>query len=95
MHILIIEDDRELCQALSLQLASNSYTVDCCHTGTEALYCAMKDSYDLILLDRMLPEIDGLSIASDLAKVQEIPLTVSNTMGGGCTFTLQIPADQF
>lgn len=68
MHILIIEDDRELCQALSLQLAANSYTVDCCHTGTEALYCAMKDSYDLILLDRMLPEIDGLSILRSLRK---------------------------
>lgn len=68
MHILIIEDDRELCQALSLQLAANSYTVDCCHTGTEAFYCAMKDSYDLILLDRMLPEIDGLSILRSLRK---------------------------
>ena len=68
MHILIIEDDRELCQALSLQLTANSYTVDCCHTGTEALYCAMKDSYDLILLDRMLPEIDGLSILRSLRK---------------------------
>lgn len=68
MHILIIEDDRELCQALSLQLAANSYTVDCCHTGTAAFYCAMKDSYDLILLDRMLPEIDGLSILRSLRK---------------------------
>ena len=68
MHILIIEDDRELCQALILQLAANSYTVDCCHTGTEALYCAMKDSYDLIVLDRMLPEIDGLSILRSLRR---------------------------
>lgn len=65
MHILIIEDDRELCQALTLQLAARSHTADCCHTGTEALYCAMKDSYDLILLDRMLPEIDGLDAGAD------------------------------
>lgn len=68
MHILIIEDDRELCQALTLQLAARSHTADCCHTGTEALYCAMKDSYDLILLDRMLPEIDGLSILRSLRR---------------------------
>ncbi|MBM6852817.1 response regulator transcription factor [Mediterraneibacter glycyrrhizinilyticus] len=68
MHILIIEDDRELCQALTLQLAARSHTADCYHTGTEALYCAMKDSYDLILLDRMLPEIDGLSILRSLRR---------------------------
>ena len=52
MHILIIEDDRELCHALTLQLTARNHTADCCHTGSEALYCAMKDSYDLILLDR-------------------------------------------
>ena len=55
MHILIIEDDRELCEALTLQLCTRNYTVDCCHTGSEALYHAMSNSYDLILLDRMLP----------------------------------------
>ena len=60
MHILIIEDDRELCDALKSQLLSRNHTADCCHTGSEALYHAMSGAYDLILLDRMLPEIDGL-----------------------------------
>ena len=68
MHILVIEDDRELCHALQLQLAARNHTADCCHTGTEALYYAGKDSYDLILLDRMLPEIDGLSILRSIRK---------------------------
>ncbi len=62
MHILIIEDDRELCDALRSQLISRNHTADCCHTGSEALYHALSGAYDLILLDRMLPEIDGLSI---------------------------------
>lgn len=62
MHILIIEDDKELCEALKVQLNTRNYNVTCCHTGSEALYCAMNGVYDLILLDRMLPEIDGLSI---------------------------------
>ena len=62
MHILIIEDDRDLCDALKSQLLSRNHTADCCHTGSEALYHAMSGAYDLILLDRMLPEIDGLSI---------------------------------
>ena len=62
MHILIVEDDKELCLALQLQLKARNHTSDCCYKGSEALYYAMSNSYDLILLDRMLPEIDGLSI---------------------------------
>ncbi len=73
MHILIIEDDRELCDALRLQLNARNHTVDCCRTGSEALYRAMTDAYDLILLDRMLPEIDGLSI---LRSIRQNHITV-------------------
>ncbi len=73
MHILIIEDDKELCDALKLQLHAHSHTADCCYTGSEALYCAMKGAYDLILLDRMLPEIDGLSI---LRSIRQNHITV-------------------
>ncbi|RHR33163.1 DNA-binding response regulator [Clostridium sp. AF19-22AC] len=62
MHILIIEDDKELCDALKLQLKARNHSSDCCHKGSDALYHALNGSYELILLDRMLPEIDGLSI---------------------------------
>ena len=62
MRILIVEDDRELCSALKLQLSAKKHTVDCCHAGSEAIYLAMSGAYDLILLDRMLPELDGLAI---------------------------------
>ena len=62
MHILIIEDDRELSSALKQQLQERNHYVTCCHNGSEALYCAMNGVYDLILLDRMLPEIDGYEL---------------------------------
>lgn len=62
MHILIIEDDRELCAALQMQLKARNHSSNCCHKGSDALYHALNGSYELILLDRMLPEIDGLSI---------------------------------
>lgn len=68
MHILIIEDDKDLCDALKLQLTARNHTADCCHTGSEALYYACSGAYDLILLDRMLPEIDGLSILRAIRK---------------------------
>ncbi len=73
MHILIIEDDKDLCDSLKLQLGARNHTADCCHTGSEALYYAMKGAYDLILLDRMLPEIDGLSI---LRSIRQNHITV-------------------
>lgn len=68
MHILIIEDDRELCEALRLQLNARNHTADCCHTGSEALYRAMTDAYDLILLDRMLPRISGTEVLQKMRK---------------------------
>lgn len=73
MHILIVEDDKELCSALKLQLEARNHSTDCCYKGSEALYFAMKDSYDLILLDRMLPEIDGLTI---LRSIRQNHITV-------------------
>lgn len=81
MHILIIEDDRELCRALQIQLSARGHTADCCHTGSEALYYAMKDSWDLILLDRMLPEIDGLTILRSIRKNQiSVPVILTTAL---------------
>ena len=82
MHILIIEDDRELCGALKEQLDVRSHHVTCCHTGSEALYCAMNGVYDLILLDRMLPEIDGLSILRSIRQSRiDTPVILTTALG--------------
>ncbi len=82
MHILIIEDDKELCRALALQLTARQYTVSVCHTGSEALYFAMSGAYDLILLDRMLPEIDGLSILRSIRQNHIcVPVILTTALG--------------
>lgn len=62
MRILIIEDDPALCDALKSQLLHNGYDVDICKNGNDALYYIMQENADLILLDRMLPGMDGLTI---------------------------------
>lgn len=62
MRILIIEDDPQLCNALKLQLEHADYLTDLCTSGTDAVYYALQPIYDLIILDRMLPGMDGLSI---------------------------------
>lgn len=82
MHILIIEDDKELCAALQLQLKARNHSSDCCRRGSEALYYAMQNSYDLILLDRMLPEVDGLSILRSIRQKHiMVPVILTTALG--------------
>ena len=62
MRILVIEDDSALCEALSLHLTREGYSVDICQNGADAEYYLKRGEYGAIILDRMLPEADGLSI---------------------------------
>ncbi|ABR48156.1 two component transcriptional regulator, winged helix family [Alkaliphilus metalliredigens QYMF] len=66
MRILIIEDEIPLAEALSQMLKKNNYTVDLLHDGESGLDYALSDIYDLILLDIMLPKMDGLSILKEI-----------------------------
>ena len=62
MNILLLEDDQDLCNALSYQLQEEGHSVDCCHHGSDAELYIRQDIYDLILLDCMLPGTDGIHI---------------------------------
>ena len=62
MKILLVEDDKELCNILKLHLKKAGYETDICHSGSDALIYILGTYYDLILLDRMLPELGGLSL---------------------------------
>ena len=62
MHILIIEDEQQLCCSIAEGLRMNGYETDPCFDGDEGLELCMTENYDLILLDLNLPGIDGLDI---------------------------------
>lgn len=62
MRILLIEDDKRLCSSLTFQLEKEGYFVDCCHDGESGLCLIEEQAHDIVLLDRMLPGLDGLSI---------------------------------
>lgn len=62
MRILLIEDDVKLCESLSFQLIKEGFTIDICHDGEDGLYWIDQNAHDLILLDRMLPSMDGIQI---------------------------------
>ena len=62
MRILVVEDEEKLARYLKKGLEESSYVVDLALNGTDGLHLATHESYDLIILDIMLPEYDGLSI---------------------------------
>lgn len=68
MHILIIEDEEQLCRSIAEGLRMNGYETDICFDGNEGLELCMTENYDLILLDLNLPEIDGLEILQQFRK---------------------------
>jgi heavy metal response regulator len=62
MRILIVEDEERLARYLKKGLEENSYVVDLALNGTDGLHLATHEAYDLIILDIMLPEYDGVTI---------------------------------
>ncbi len=62
MKILIVEDNRDLVQVLSEGFVENGYTVDSAYDGVEGLTKIRNSEYDCIVLDIMLPEIDGYEV---------------------------------
>ena len=68
MRILLIEDSFSLRNSLSLGLEKLGHSVDLAATGPDGLSMAFLGSYDIIVLDRMLPELDGMAILKALRK---------------------------
>ena len=70
MKILLIEDDKKIVNFLKKGLEEESYSVDYALNGDEGFYLACVNTYDLILLDIMLPIKDGIEVCQNLRKEQ-------------------------
>ena len=68
MKILLIEDDETLCQTIPFQLKQEGFTVDTAMDGEEGLHLARQRLHDLVLLDRMLPGLEGMEILTTLRR---------------------------
>ncbi len=62
MKLLIVEDEKRLCQTVAKHLKSDGYTVDTCYDGSDALDYINGTEYDAVILDIMLPGLDGISV---------------------------------
>ncbi len=68
MKILIVEDDAHIAKMIEATLLMGNYESEICHCGEEAVHLILEGDYDLILLDVMLPEIDGFEIVQRVQK---------------------------
>jgi len=72
--ILIVEDEASIVRILELEFAHEGYTFDSAMDGSAALTAFEENSYSLILLDLMLPEISGLEVCRNIRKDSDVPI---------------------
>jgi heavy metal response regulator len=70
MKVLIVEDEKKLAAYLQQGLQEEGFAVDVAHDGVDGLHLALEVGYDLIVLDRMLPGIDGLALLAALRRTR-------------------------
>ena len=76
-NILIVEDEQNLARFIELELTHENYNVDIENDGRTGLDKALNKSYDLIILDLMLPNINGLEICRQIRQEYSTPLLLS------------------
>ena len=99
MRILLIEDDAALCTVLVPVLEKAGFGCDVCSRGPEGLALLRQNPYDAVVLDRMLPGMDGLELLRAARRagcsVPVLLLTalgrVEDAPGGGAVFYLELP----
>lgn len=75
-RVLIIEDEKNLARFVDLELQHEGYETKICHDGRSGLEAALNEDWDVILLDLMLPELNGLEVCRRIRPVKETPIII-------------------
>ena len=82
MHILVVEDEKRLAALLRRVLMEERHVVDLAHDGASGLGMVLGGSYDLVILDLMLPEMDGMTVCREMRKAKiEAPVLMLTARG--------------
>ncbi len=81
MKILVVEDERRAAEYLRQGLTESGYTVDVAETGADGLHAAMMGDHALVILDVMLPGVDGFAVLSALRTAKQIPVLMLTARG--------------
>jgi len=80
-RLLLIDDDKELAELLTAFLGMHQYSVDCCFDGQSGLKQAISQSYDIILLDVMMPKLNGFEVLKALGDQHKTPVLMLTAKG--------------
>ena len=76
IRILVVEDEKNIARFLELELSHEGYKVNCEYNGRDGLERAQRNEYDLILLDILLPGINGIEICRKIRQKSDIPIII-------------------
>ena len=79
--IMVVDDDKNICEILRLYLEKEGYTVILCHDGQEAVAKFNALNPDMILLDIMLPSLDGWQVCREIRKKSNVPIIMLTAKG--------------
>lgn len=81
IRILVVDDEKRMVELIKLYLEKENYLVDEAYDGQEALELLEKNKYNLVILDLMLPVVDGWSVCMEIRKKYEIPVIMVTARG--------------
>ena len=80
-NILVVDDEKNIVKGIKFSLEQDGMTVDTAYDGEEALALARKNSYDLIILDVMLPKIEGTEVCQMIREFSAVPVVMCTAKG--------------
>lgn len=80
-RILVIDDDRKLCGLIADYLSPLGYHVEMRHSGSEGLEAALEAEWEALILDVMMPGMDGFEVLRELRKTSQVPVLMLTAMG--------------
>ncbi|NLG36760.1 MAG: response regulator transcription factor [Clostridiales bacterium] len=81
LSVLVIDDDENICQLVRLYLEKEGYRVGVAHTGAAGLAAIERDRPDLVILDIMLPGMDGWDVCRNIRKTSNVPIIMLTAKG--------------
>lgn len=79
--ILVVDDEKLIVKGIKFSLEQEGYQVECAYDGEEGLKMAADNNYDMVLLDLMLPKIDGMDVCRQIREFSDVPVIMLTAKG--------------
>ena len=80
-RVLVVDDEKLIVKGIRFSLEQDNYQVDCAYDGEEALELAKTNTYDIVLLDVMLPKLNGFEVCQQVREFSNVPIIMLTAKG--------------